>query len=48
MPKSEATGPGQRFQATITLLTLLQGYHDAVHEVITISLEFKGDDACVK
>lgn len=30
-------------------LTLLKAYHDAVpqHEVITISLEFKGDDACV-
>ncbi len=30
-------------------VTLLKGYHDAVpqHEVITISLEFKGDDACV-
>ena len=30
-------------------ITLLKAYHDAVplHEVITISLEFKGDDACV-
>ena len=30
-------------------VTLLKGYHDAVpqHEVVTISLEFKGDDACV-